>query len=44
MHYLDSVAINHNCIGRGYETFGNSTAETVERTLRPTRSVTSTGP
>ena len=30
-HYLDSVAINHNAIGRGYETFGNSTAETVNR-------------
>ncbi|MEX0879325.1 MAG: M14 family zinc carboxypeptidase [Thermoanaerobaculia bacterium] len=35
LHYLDSVANNHNSIGRGYETFGNSTAETVERTLRP---------
>ncbi len=33
MHYLESVAINHNSIGRGYETFGNSTAETVERRL-----------
>ncbi|HEX6260702.1 MAG TPA: M14 family zinc carboxypeptidase, partial [Woeseiaceae bacterium] len=32
-HYLDSVAINHNAIGRGYETFGNATAETVTRTL-----------
>ncbi len=30
-HYLDSIAINHNAIGRGYETFGNSTAETVLR-------------
>ncbi|MDT8320306.1 MAG: M14 family zinc carboxypeptidase, partial [Xanthomonadales bacterium] len=30
-HYLDSVAINHNAIGRGYETFGNATAETVSR-------------
>ena len=30
-HYLDSVAINHNAIGRGYETFGNTTAETVTR-------------
>jgi len=30
-HYLDSVAINHNAIGRGYETFGNATAETVMR-------------
>jgi hypothetical protein len=34
-HYLDSVAMNHNAIGRGYETFGNGTAETVERTVRP---------
>ena len=32
-HYLDSVAMNHNSIGRGYETFGNATAETVTRTL-----------
>ncbi len=31
--YADSVAINHNAIGRGYETFGNSTAETVARVL-----------
>jgi len=29
--FLDSVAINHNAIGRGYETFGNATAETVVR-------------
>ena len=35
LHYLDSVASNHNSMGRGYETFGNGTAETVERTLRP---------
>lgn len=34
-HYLDSVAINHNAIGRGYETFGNATAETVVRELEP---------
>ncbi|HET6373734.1 MAG TPA: M14 family zinc carboxypeptidase, partial [Candidatus Polarisedimenticolia bacterium] len=34
LHYLDSVASNHNSNGRGYETFGNHTAETVERTLR----------
>jgi hypothetical protein len=33
--YADSVAINHNAIGRGYETFGNTTAETVERVLDP---------
>ncbi len=32
-HYLDSVAINHNAIGRGYETFGNATAESVTRRL-----------
>jgi hypothetical protein len=34
-HYVDSVAMNHNAIGRGYETFGNATAETVERKLEP---------
>lgn len=34
-HYLDSFAVNHNSMGRGYETFGNATAETVERVLRP---------
>jgi Zinc carboxypeptidase len=33
-HYLDSVAVNHNSMGRGYETFGNGTAETIEQTLR----------
>lgn len=33
LHYLDSVAMNHNAIGRGYETFGNATAETVTRSL-----------
>ena len=27
--YTDSVAMNHNAIGRGYETFGNGTAETL---------------
>jgi hypothetical protein len=32
-HYLDSIGMNHNAIGRGYETFGNTTAETVERAL-----------
>ena len=32
-HYLESVATNHNAIGRGYETFGNATAETVKRTI-----------
>ena len=43
LHYLDSVATNHNSLGRGYETFGNPTAETVERTLRPTHNATWTG-
>jgi len=33
--YLDSVAMNHNSIGRGYETFGNGSAETMERELDP---------
>ena len=33
--YLDSVAMNHNSIGRGYETFGNGTAETLQWTLAP---------
>jgi len=32
-HYLDSVAMNHNSLGRGYETWGNATAETLRRTL-----------
>jgi hypothetical protein len=32
-HYLDSVAMNHNSLGRGYETWGNATAETVHRVL-----------
>ncbi len=35
-HYTDSIAMNHNAIGRGYETYGNATAETVERILEPT--------
>ncbi len=33
--YLDSVAMNHNAIGRGYETFGNGTAETLSVALAP---------
>ncbi len=33
--FLDSVAMNHNSIGRGYETFGNGTAETLEWSLSP---------
>ena len=31
--YLDSVAMNHNSIGRGYETFGNGSAETEKRSV-----------
>jgi hypothetical protein len=31
--YLDSVAMNHNSIGRGYETFGNGSAETMHREM-----------
>ncbi len=31
--YQDSPAINHNGLSRGYETFGNATAETVERVI-----------
>jgi hypothetical protein len=33
--FADSVATNHNAIGRGYETFGNATAETVQRVIDP---------
>ncbi len=33
--YLDSVAMNHNSIGRGYETWGNGTAETLHRFVHP---------
>jgi hypothetical protein len=36
--YLDSVAMNHNSIGRGYETFGNGSAETELRAVSPTAS------
>jgi len=35
--YAESVATNHNAIGRGYETFGNATAETLRRRLDPKR-------
>jgi len=28
--FLDSVAVNHNAIGRGYETFGIATADTMD--------------
>jgi hypothetical protein len=27
--FLDSIGLNHNAMGRGYETFGNGTAETL---------------
>jgi Zinc carboxypeptidase len=30
--FLDSIGLNHNAIGRGYETFGNGTAETLTQT------------
>jgi hypothetical protein len=33
--YLESVAMNHNSMGRGYETFGNGSAETERRSVRP---------
>jgi Zinc carboxypeptidase len=33
--YSESVAMNHNAIGRGYETMGNSSAETMQRTVDP---------
>jgi Zinc carboxypeptidase len=33
--YLDSVAMNHNSIGRGYETWGNGSAETMRRFVPP---------
>jgi hypothetical protein len=32
--FLDSVAMNHNAIGRGFETFGNGTAETLTRNVK----------
>lgn len=35
LHYLEGVADNHNSLGRGYETFGNGSAETMTRTLWP---------
>jgi len=34
--YLDSVAMNHNSIGRGYETWGNGSAETMKRSIPKT--------
>ena len=33
--FLESTAMNHNADGRGYETFGNGTAETLTQTLTP---------
>jgi len=33
--FLESIATNHNAIGRGYETFGNGTAETLTQSLGP---------
>jgi hypothetical protein len=27
--FMDSIGLNHNALGRGYETFGNGTAETL---------------
>src|ERR1700678_3182373 len=33
--FTDSVAMNHNATGRGYETFGNGTAETLVQSLSP---------
>ena len=33
--FLESIAMNHNAAGRGYETFGNGTAETLTQTLGP---------
>jgi Zinc carboxypeptidase len=34
-HYTDSIGINHNAIGRGYETFGNAVPLTLTRKLEP---------
>ncbi len=31
--FMDSIGLNHNAMGRGYETFGNGTAETLVQTL-----------
>jgi len=33
--YTDSIALNHNSMGRGYETFGNGTAETLVQESYP---------
>jgi len=39
--YLESIAMNHNSTGRGYETWGNGSAETM-RTTQPDSDDTST--
>src|SRR6202008_807199 len=31
--FLDSIGLNHNSMGRGYETYGNGTAEPLTHTL-----------
>ncbi|HVW71374.1 MAG TPA: M14 family zinc carboxypeptidase [Steroidobacteraceae bacterium] len=36
--FLDSIGLNHNSMGRGYETFGNGTAETLTQTTPPDES------
>jgi hypothetical protein len=33
--YLDSVGMNHNSVGRGYETWGNGSSENMKREIRP---------
>jgi hypothetical protein len=33
--FMDSIGLNHNALGRGYETFGNGTAETLVQTSPP---------
>ncbi|MGH8138999.1 MAG: M14 family zinc carboxypeptidase [Steroidobacteraceae bacterium] len=33
--FLDSIGLNHNSMGRGYETFGNGSAETMLRSISP---------
>ena len=33
--YLDSVGMNHNSVGRGYETWGNGSSERMKREIRP---------
>ena len=33
--YLDSVGMNHNSVGRGYETWGNGSSERMKREVRP---------